>query len=65
MRRLLAVLGIAVAIAGLAVIFTEDPVPPTTTEIERSLAAVYDGVRTPFTCEQMGAAWSCGARRVR
>ena len=65
MRRFLALLGIAVAVGGLALIFTEDPEPPTTAEIERSLAAALDGERTPFTCEQMGAAWSCRARRVR
>ena len=65
MRLFLAVLWIGVAVVGLALIFTDDPEPPTTAEIERSLQAAYDGERTPFTCEQMGAGWSCLARRVR
>ncbi len=61
----MAILGLGVAVAGLALIFTDDPVPPTTAEIERSLAAVLDGRRTPVACEQMGAGWSCRVRRVR
>lgn len=58
-------LGLAVTVAGLAQIFTEDPQPPTTAEIERSVEAVLDGERTPATCEQTGAAWSCRVGRAR
>ena len=63
--RFLAVLGIAVVVAALAQIFTENPEPPATAEIERSLAAVLDGERIPATCEQMGAAWSCRVGKAR
>ena len=61
--RLVAVLGIAVAIGGLALIFTDDPLPPSGPEIERSLDVTIGDAddREAATCRRDGATWRCKA----